>query len=60
MSKNYLQKSIKDNVIKDKKIIFDVHSSISICLGELWEQKIIDKVVYIKASWKIRKEAGLV
>ena len=35
MSKNYLQKSIKDNVIKDKKIIFDVHSSISICLGEL-------------------------
>ena len=49
ISTKYLQKSIKDNIIKYKEIIFVVHRSTCIkYLDKLRKQQVIDKIVYRK------------
>ena len=49
MSRQDLQKVIKDAIIKYKKIIFGVDNPICIeCLSELLKLQVIDKIVYRK------------
>ena len=46
-TKQELEKTIKDTIVKYKEIIFGVDSPICIkCLDKLWKQQVIDEKVY--------------